>query len=614
MKYYDVFGEPGYHSVFLTTFSFTAQAFEDIPFSKLRGAGCRNVSVLTDQSMLNLSIEQFGTPRFAGSLYHLAKVSVPGAFHPKITLLLGENKGRLLIGSANLTALGIAGNKELITDLVYTPEEPSFLEIFRQAFEYIASYTPPGDPWLPIARERALKLSPWLFDDGAGSQASPPADVSLIINRPTETILEQVATSIGDDEIQRLIVMSPYWDQKLEGLRQIREVLGMPPTDVLLERSRGEFPKHNFKSEAGIELFDVEEEGRSRFNHAKLIVAFGRDWDHVISGSMNCTIPALLGNAVSKGNAEAGLYKRVVAGTALARLGLEDYRQAPLDSSSLAEPVSSTVQIKVKAPVEPGTFQLRGSRVSWTPPQDLGETPICVSTFNSSGESPWDDIAVQTIGETSWFVDLALDRPRSARLQLADGSFSAAAAIIDVDVLAPSTLPSTAGKKAKIADRLLGATDEDLALVGFLAELETIELDEIGSSNAKFNKGHESQEKDAEARPHVTLTYEDFVKARERVEAAKEKGATLVVGRGNRAADLVSSCLNRLIGLVSRDLSEEEGAELQRVTSQDPTHKEPSVPPGQDPKTDGSADSQTDDATRAKAQSRDYSEKIVKAV
>ena len=112
MTYYEAFGDNGYHSAFLTTYALSAQAFEDIPFPRLRGSGCRNITILADRGMTNASFNEFGAPRFAGTLYHVIKTSVPGAFHPKITMLVGEKKGRLLVGSANLTALGLGGNRE----------------------------------------------------------------------------------------------------------------------------------------------------------------------------------------------------------------------------------------------------------------------------------------------------------------------------------------------------------------------------------------------------------------------------------------------------------------------------------------------------------------------
>lgn len=614
MKYYDVFGDTGYHSAFLTTFSFTAQAFEDVPFPKLRGAGCRNVTVLADQSMLNLSLEEFGVPRFAGSLYHLAKVNVPGAFHPKITLLLGKEKGRLLVGSANLTALGIAGNRELVADVSYTPDDPRFLPLFRQAFEYIESYIPAGDPWFPVARERALSLSPWLAGERPAAEEDAPDGLALLLDRGPATILEQVAAAVGDDKITRLVVMSPYWDRKLEGLRQLREALGTPTTDLLIERSRGEFPTGAYDDSSGIELFDIEGEGGGRFNHAKLVVALGRDWDHVVSGSVNCTLPALLGSTIASGNAEAAVYKRVAPGTALARLGLEGYRGAQLDPSSLPEPVHSTARAEDRGPREAGTFQLRANRITWKPAPGLKEVPTSACLLDRLGASPWAQLAISDLEETGWSIDLESERPRAARVQFADGSFSAVSMVLDVDVLAPSTLPSSGGRKAKVADRLLGAIQEDLELVGFLAELETIELDEIGAPATKFAKTT-GDDKGEEERTFSTLSYEDYVKARERREASKGASSSFLVGRANRAADLVSSCLNRLIGLVSRDLAEEEDAELKRVASQDPTTKEPSANTTQGAgEEEGPTPPRTAPEPEEKALRRARSDKIVDAI
>jgi hypothetical protein len=140
MKYFEAFGEGGFYSAFMTTYAFGAQAFEDVPFPKLRAAGCRNIVVLADRNMTNQSFAEYGAPRFAGSNYHLIKVVAPGAFHPKITMLIGPKKGRLMIGSANLTALGLGGNKELVANIIYNTEMPNHARHFADAINYIRRY------------------------------------------------------------------------------------------------------------------------------------------------------------------------------------------------------------------------------------------------------------------------------------------------------------------------------------------------------------------------------------------------------------------------------------------------------------------------------------------
>ena len=162
MKYFDVFAESGFHSAFLTTYAFGAQAFEDVPFSRLRGSGCRNIVILADRQMVNQSFAELGPPKFAGSSYHLVKADAPGAFHPKITLLVGAKKGRLLIGSANLTALGLGGNRELVASLSYGEDATGNAHHFAAALNYIRSKVPSDDLWFATAMQRALRSSPWL--------------------------------------------------------------------------------------------------------------------------------------------------------------------------------------------------------------------------------------------------------------------------------------------------------------------------------------------------------------------------------------------------------------------------------------------------------------------
>ena len=311
MKYFEAFGEGGFHSAFMTTYAFGSLAFEDIPFPKLRGAGCRNIIVLADRGMLNQAFSEFGPPRFAGTSYHLIKADAPGAFHPKITMLIGETKGRLTVGSANLTALGLGGNKEQIASISYSPEAQENAKFFKSALGYFRRYVPLDDQWFPISLQRALRSAAWLRDDnfdhafdGAGT-----TELNLLFDRPEINFLDQIIASVGDDPIEQLVIMSPYWDAQLGGLARLRAALENPVTDILIESDANGFPSAALSGFSDTSLFDVSTHAESQFLHAKLIIAHGERWDHVISGSMNCTFPALIGPA-AHGNAEADLQAR----------------------------------------------------------------------------------------------------------------------------------------------------------------------------------------------------------------------------------------------------------------------------------------------------------------
>lgn len=574
MRYFDVFGESGFHSAFMTTYTFSAQAFEDVPFPKLRGAGCRNIAVLADRAMLNTSFRDFGAPRYAGALYHVAKISVDGAFHPKLTLLLGAEKGRLLIGSANLTALGLAGNKELVADVRFSADDEKYASIFGQAINYIKRYVPAEDPWLPEALGRAFRYSPWL-GDAASTAASTNQKLLLLADGSDRTILDQIRDATADDEIEQLVVLSPYWDAKLEGLARLRSIFGMPPTDLLIDKMAAQFPASELTDAIGVQLFDLKDESSARFVHAKLFLALGKKWDHVVAGSINCSLPALLGPTVERGNAELGIYRRVEKGAALQALKLEGYRQTPINPGDVPQRIAASDPRNVADVIDGGSFELRGQSLRWTPPAQLLNRPLAVQLYDRDGTKIGDQIPIGASPRSRWELAIADIRPRTAEILLADGIRSVPTVIVDLDALLVRTIPTHRGKKRRIADLLDETTYEDLFLLQAINELETLDLAEQPKQDPRHGTAHDCRN-ESDTRPTFsTVSYETFVAARRRAKADDQRQAALL-GRRQDGADLVSMCLNRLIGLVAADFSAEDEADLRRQEEIDLRHTEPS--------------------------------------
>lgn len=589
MKYFDVFAESGFHSAFLTTYAFGAQAFEDVPFSRLRGSGCRNIVILADRQMVNQSFAELGPPKFAGSSYHLVKADAPGAFHPKITLLVGAKKGRLLIGSANLTALGLGGNKELVASLSYGEDITSNARHFAAALSYIRSKVPSDDLWFSTAMQRALRSSLWLRD---AMEIPLPAqetelDFALLHDRADETILDQIAANLGDDPIQRLIVVSPYWDMKLEGLARLRSIMGEPPTDLLIDAGSTYFPKSELRRFSDIGIFKVEATDSKRFVHAKLLIAQGQSWDHVISGSMNCTLPALLGPTIMRGNAEAGIYKRVPPGTALAALGLETYRHAPLQLKDLQDLASVAAKIPIgDAYTDGGTMTLQSGRLVWKPPTGLVPGSATAITLQDREEVQFGNrIDVVQGGETAWRLDLVSGRPKSGIVHFADGSASAPVQVIDLDVLAVRTLPPAQGRKKSLTDILAEAMHEDLILIETLNQLEALEFEEACANADLAPKAVSTPPVASAEQPHAILSYEEFVLARSKVVTQGNHFSVGFFGRHDSPANTLSAALNRIIGLVGLDLDADEDRELKAIAAMDFRMTEPAAPSDPAPST-----------------------------
>jgi hypothetical protein len=68
-------------------------------------------------------------------------------------------------------------------------------------------------------------------------------EVALLLDRPGTIILDQIVRLVGNAPIERLIVVSPFCDTKLEGLARLRKASAMPLTDSLIEPEPTGLPK-----------------------------------------------------------------------------------------------------------------------------------------------------------------------------------------------------------------------------------------------------------------------------------------------------------------------------------------------------------------------------------
>jgi hypothetical protein len=611
MKYFEAFGEGGFHAAFMTTYAFGSLAFEDIPFPKLRGAGCRNITVLADRGMVNQAFSEFGPPRFAGTSYHLVKADAPGAFHPKITMLIGETKGRLIVGSANLTALGLGGNKEQLASITYSPDAPENAKFFMGALTYLRRYVPQDDQWFPVSLQRAMRSAPWLQDDSFDPtfDASGETDLNLLFDRPEISFLDQIVASIGDDPIERLVVVSPYWDVRLEGLARLRAALGNPITDILIESEANGFPSNALSGFTDTSLFDVTSHAESRFLHAKLIIAHGKHSDHVISGSMNCTFPALMGPALH-GNAEAGIYKRVARGSALVALGLDDYHGARVEGAQLAELQQSFEEAKSAEPtVDGGTLVLQAGKLSWTAPASSPAAPATIHLYDRDGLAVAEIAAEGRVA--TYAVSPDMQRPKYGIVTFAGGALSAPVQIVDLDYLAVTTLPAQRGRKRRLMDALVESIHEDLVLIETLNQLEALEEEDRASRPDQTPRA-KPQAADAAQPTYQVLSYDDFIRARTHANAQGKSFGLYLNSRNDSAASLMSTCLNQMIGLVGPDLRGMEDNDIDALSAIDFRTTEP-----QTADDGGSGNPRTDSAPPSRslsAQSRATAKKFQEAV
>ena len=381
MRHDRSFRASGYHSAFLTSFSFDPMVFENVVLLNLRRGKCRNISVLADGRMARKSISEMGAPKLAGLDYHLAQKDVPGAFHPKITIQLGHKNGRLMVGSGNLTTSGLAGNLETLSDLKFGSEDLEAAPLVAAALEYFEAQVDPSDRAMMQSLQRARAQSPWL--KSVSAQSILPLQSGERIGFLTDTddsgVGDKFLDFIGEDEISTLIVVSPFWDRNLAGIKKICEQLGNPELTIVPDLRFQEFDQESLNSFDSVKLCSPEPLGVHRERrplHAKVIVAKGRDRDYALSGSMNASVPGLFGKGNSGGNSEAAIARTMPSGEAIEVLGLEQVLQTPLLYSDLKPKPNREKDKEDTTSFYPGAFEISGGQMGFVAASGVRATSI----------------------------------------------------------------------------------------------------------------------------------------------------------------------------------------------------------------------------------------------
>jgi len=393
MKILKKLGETGFTSSIFTSYSCDLPFYEKVIVPQLRAVGCLNNMLLVDAFTYAKSIET--TARLvneAGRTYSVVPQLVSGAFHPKLLLQVGPKKGRLLIGSANVSLEGFGKNRELMSEIFCTDEESPEQAIVVQAFNYLCKYLPGSISNVSYKIKQALADSVWLSTtpeyDGQ-LQLADGSDISFL-TAPEAKLGQEYARLIDGDQICRLVIVSPFWDKKLQALSDIIGLLAPKKVLLLLQPETVSFPSKALQSlDCELSIYDIGGK-KERYVHAKLMIAEGKKADHIMMGSANCSLAALGSRRTAPYNAEACIYLRVARGTALAGLKLDEKinGDSELDSSSISD-MSYKEEIGAGQDEEsffPGHIEENGRVIVWTPYDNVDTEGTLIELLNNELE------------------------------------------------------------------------------------------------------------------------------------------------------------------------------------------------------------------------------------
>ena len=289
----------GYDVALLTTFNFEIEFFEKAVLNRLLKNEIRKVSVYIDSKELAKAVSKTASVNL-GVRYVVNPVEMQASFHPKIILLLGEKKARLIVGSGNLKTSGYYINNEVFGCIDSDSERTELRGIISDAIRYFEEcdkYTPGLDKDL-LSEVRRFPYY----------RRAAENDRVHFLGNGTSSILEQVKRLIAG-EVEEIKIAVPYYDNGLTGLKTIQKTWPFADCRLFLQHRWSTYQNYSVAAwtEQVFECIGSEEDNNNHFYHGKVFLFRTEDADYLLYGSSNCTQSAFTKSKEEGGNCECDI-------------------------------------------------------------------------------------------------------------------------------------------------------------------------------------------------------------------------------------------------------------------------------------------------------------------
>ena len=544
---FEDFNEKGYHSSILSTFSVDPAFYDASLQFRLRRQGCQNNLLIADATMLDQSLEAVpdAFPN-AGRKYLIAPIATAACFHPKLALRYGKAKARLIVGSANVTSAGWAGNLELISSLTWNArdddEDDSRVHhtLIVRAHRWLSSLVEnTNDNKVSYKLELLRSQSQWLDSDVLESsgpfQLADGTEIDILLSDPSDEIgLGDRMIKLVDEPVDELTIISPYWDTQLSALKRLNDAADNPKLRIFISQNdRNPSRSSTFPVDAigelalTFHLIQPDGQNSDRFLHAKMFLFHGTHHDFFFIGSANCTSAALGTPSHSGTNHECLLYRKLPRGTVEKLLNLTF--KSTIELSDIVAPPEKSEPTVNTTTFTAGSVERRANRLLWMPASNAPNSAESIQI----GET---DFRLSLRGDGLWQADagdMALES-NIARICLNDGRRSRPMIISNPEQLMRfATFPVADSLRRKLDAVLNGNAD----LIGLAKDINLL------------------LEDDAKIGPSL-----------ERVRAAGRRSSSQsVAGRDFATPEEFRNALNLRASMKSAGLSHDENPALQAL-------------------------------------------------
>lgn len=299
----EISNSKGYSIALLTTFNFEISYFERAILNSLYDKNIRNIELFVDADELEKAISE-SIDNNLNKKYIANPIRINSAFHPKVVLLLGEEKAKLIVASANIKTSGYTLNNEIYNVFEYNKDNTDNINLINDAISFFERLN-------DMSYYKDTKLFKIIDDLLYRHIRSDNNDIKLIQNLDT-SVLDQIKEIIIDKVIS-IDIAVPYFDNKLLGYRDLSQVFNCNNINIYLQNGLSTFPvdfnnENSVVNDSNIYTYlKLKSNGKKNFYHGKVFRINTINSSYILYGSSNCTLSALSKTYHNGGNIECNI-------------------------------------------------------------------------------------------------------------------------------------------------------------------------------------------------------------------------------------------------------------------------------------------------------------------
>ena len=300
----------GYHTALLSTFSIDIDFFERKFLYTFIKNGIRSIAVYCDANEWNKAVASANGEAF-GRQYTVNPIALPATYHPKVILLLGDDKARLILGSANLTRSGQLYNNEVFNYVDYDKNDQKYRDIIYAAILFFKH----SNGLVAYSDENIISQ---LKNLGYNRESDKNGEL-FFMDSFDKSIVDQVKTVISDT-VLHINICAPYYDNELTAFETLKKQFPDATFNIFLQYQKSTFPENKYRGSnidkvLVFDSLDAPGKENNHFYHGKVFSFDTAENTYILFGSSNCTSSALTKSVSDNGNYECDILVKGSSGS-----------------------------------------------------------------------------------------------------------------------------------------------------------------------------------------------------------------------------------------------------------------------------------------------------------